>query len=120
MSEKAGEKNIYTCNLCKGHIITVNLVDGTTPMFLPCKATPNCGGEMQSSWYMNVPDEPPTHEWFKPTDFKIYPKRIRAGMKEHVGKGGLDIRPITQADSGPITDDEIQASAEAVAGLIVD
>ena len=108
-------KNAYFCDTCHGYIVTIDLEEGVTPMFLTCRVkgeprTPenDCLGRMHSMMY---PDEPwpdrdgygneiptePTWEWYKPDEQEL--KRMRrkgdeAGI-EHVRKGGLMLRQKT-------------------------
>lgn len=85
-----GKKNIYTCSTCGAKIITVDLDEGTTPMFLSCRATPNCAGRMSSAMYQVDQTQQPTHEWYKPTG------KVRGAFREHVERGGLLIRVVKQ------------------------
>jgi hypothetical protein len=85
-----GKKNVYTCLKCNRSIITVDVDDGTTPFMLDCRATPGCDGVMQSAFYDVPVGLPPDFEWFKPKSLKDYSPE----MKEHIQKGGLDLRPV--------------------------
>lgn len=88
--ETAGMKNRYVCQTCGEGVTTVNVDDGTTPFMILCKATKGCKGFMHSSFY-DVPQELPAQfEWFKPESLKGYSRE----MKEHIQKGGLDLREI--------------------------
>lgn len=101
-------KNAYWCEACHGYVVTIDVDEGVTPMFLACrvKGDPSdpgndCKGMSQSMMYPKepwpetdgygnpIPTEP-TWEWFKPAD----PSKLPPGMREHVEKGGLDLRPI--------------------------
>jgi len=97
-----GKKNIYTCP--KGHqTVTVDVDDGTTPFMLRCRQRDddgkhNCTEFSQSSGYNLTPDQQlfePEYEWFKPTSLKGY----SADMKEHLLKGGLELRKIKRIES---------------------
>src|SRR5687768_10420783 len=46
-----GKKNIYVCDACKGHIVTVDRDHGVTPFMITCHATLFCKGMMKSSMY---------------------------------------------------------------------
>ena len=97
-----GKENVYVCETCGGYTVTVDVDDGVTPFMLGCRANvqgmgiyvPTCKGMAQSQFYpvgprpIHIP--PPAWEWYKPTgaDFD----NLSAAMKEHVYKGGLDIR----------------------------
>ncbi len=89
-----GKKNIYVCQKCNGHIVTVDLEHGVTPFMVDCKATPACGGMMQSSMY-RVFDQTmrADHEWYKPTDFAL--ATMTPSTRRHVEQGGLLIRKRT-------------------------
>jgi hypothetical protein len=82
--------NSYTCRACNLTIVTVDLVEGVTPMMLGCRATKGCRGQMMSSWYHVVPTLTPTHEWFKPASLKGYSRE----MKQHIRDGGLVLREV--------------------------
>lgn len=81
--------NQYTCDLCDGHIITVERDEGTTPLFIRCRATPNCPGKMLSAMYRISPLLAPNHEWYKPT----HPLKDQA-TRDYVKNGGLLLREI--------------------------
>jgi hypothetical protein len=87
-----GRKNIYVCEKCFGHIVTVDRDSGTTPMFLGCHATAGCDGMMQSSFY-RVWDQSigASHEWYRPTE----PEKaaLDDATLAHVEQFGLLIRP---------------------------
>jgi hypothetical protein len=93
MSEAAGKVNNYVCRECRGRIVTVNRVQGTTPFLVLCDAKPGCKGMMQSVLYRCDQSERPTHEWFRPTLKEA--KRQGLDMLQHVKMGGLDIRPVS-------------------------
>ena len=81
--------NTYTCDSCGKVIVTVHKHEGTTPMFLLCRATAGCNGRMISSMYAVDQNQKPTHEWYKP---KKLPRD--RGMREYIEMGGLMIREI--------------------------
>lgn len=86
-----GRKNIYTCDRCFGHIVTVDLEDGTTPFILKCRATFGCEGRMKSSLY-RVADQSMRagFEWYRPSIIEA--AALEPAAAEHVNKGGLLIR----------------------------
>lgn len=107
MSEKKGLKNAYTCNKLHS-IVTINVHEGTTPMFLSC---PTCGGRSVSRMGDIDKDLPVTHEWYKPTEEELkadikqglLENNIKDkeqisfyeyGMRDHVKMGGLLLRKI--------------------------
>lgn len=84
-----GKKNIYTCEKCKGHIVTVDLERGVTPFMIGCKSTVNCKGMMQSSMYRVFDQEMRAdHEWYKPTAVQS----LSPWERDHVSQGGLLLR----------------------------
>lgn len=84
-------KNIYVCDRCAGHIVTVDLEEGVTPFLIPCEATDGCKGMMKSSMY-RVYDQSmrASHEWYRPTVLM----RLTGWEREHVSKGGLLLRRV--------------------------
>jgi hypothetical protein len=109
---RGGRPGIPTC----GRITyAINVHHGVTPMFLACRAEgvePNeaeCKGMGTSLMYPE--NDPPAHvldavawEWYKPdaVEMKRLRKRERqgkdnSGTVEHVEKGGLLLRPLTDA-----------------------
>lgn len=87
-----GKLNIYCCEKCRGHIVTRDLVEGTTPFMITCRATPDCNGMMQSSMY-RVFDQNmlESHEWYSPSNAELM--GLSTAVADHVGKGGLLLRP---------------------------
>lgn len=86
-----GKKNMYVCDRCSGHIITVDLEKGVTPFLICCEVTAGCDGMMKSSLY-RVYDQSvrASHEWYRPTLIE----RLKPGEKDHVRKGGLLLRKV--------------------------
>lgn len=84
-----GKINQYTCQLCGGHIVTIDRDEGTTAMLLGCRATPGCKGSMVSEMYQVDQTLTPDHEWYKPHKVPRDP-----GMRDHVQRGGLLLRKI--------------------------
>lgn len=82
-------KNIYVCDRCAGHIVTVDLEEGVTSFLIQCEATAGCKGMMKSSLY-RVYDQSmrASHEWYRPT----LVERLTPYDREHVRKGGLLLR----------------------------
>jgi hypothetical protein len=83
-----GRKNLYTCDICRGEVVTLDLDEGTTPFMLSCLATPKCQGLMQSSFYQCDPLRPHQYEWVKADHLEEYDPN----MQEHIRKGGLVLR----------------------------
>ena len=88
-----GKKNIYVCQTCFGHIVTRDVCDGVTPFMLKCRATQDCNGSMESSFYRVFrQDIRASYEWYSPD----LPERasLSHGVREHVAKGGLLLRAV--------------------------
>jgi|ERR1700677_1245125 len=92
-------KNIYVCPV--GHkTVTIDLVEGTTPMMLRCRqrhadGKHNCTEMASSKWYRLTPEEEllePEYEWYKPETLK----GLSVHEKEHVRLGGLLLRKRSQ------------------------
>ena len=99
-----GKINVYTCS--NNHkTVTIDVDNGTTPMFLRCET---CGLMGASAMYMCDQDLTPTHEWYRMKDelevavesknFSVHNKlhwdNVRLGFLDHHRKGGLFIRKI--------------------------
>ncbi len=96
----APKLNIYTCDLCFEHIVTVDSVEGTTPFQTNCKATEGCKGSMQSSFYRVFDVRmKPSHEWYKPDAEECVV--LHRYALEHVSKGGLLLRKIVWTGREP-------------------
>lgn len=86
-----GKLNIYTCDTCRGHIVTIDMDAGTTPFMIACHAVQEgegqCKGRMTSSMY-RVFDQSmrPDYEWYRPTGYVI------PNLRDHVNRGGLLMR----------------------------
>ncbi len=88
-----GKKNIYVCDTCKGHIVTVDSDAGTTPFLIECSATIFCKGLMKSSMYRVFDqDIRAGYEWYKPTA----PEIVKPHLQHHVDQGGLLLRKIAK------------------------
>lgn len=84
-----GKKNIYVCEQCKGHIVTVDLERGVTPFMVGCCATHGCKGMMKSSMYRVFDQEiRADHEWYRPTAVEA----LKPWEADHVSRGGLLLR----------------------------
>lgn len=88
--------NVYTCP--KGHkTVTVDLVDGTTPMFLNCRNITDghaCDQTSRSAWYMCDQTLTPEFEWYRPGP----EEKLNKEERQHCIQGGLLIRRI----GGPV------------------
>ena len=101
--QRLPRENAYFCPTCRMPTVTVDVDIGVTPMFLACRASPECAGMASSSFYPRIPRPahapPPAWEWYKPTEKQA--KRMEKsapGTLEHVRRGGLLIRPRTSAE----------------------
>lgn len=86
--------NCYTCDSC-GHITkTKDVASGVTPAFFNCEA---CKAMAHSSFYTDIaPDQKPTIAWYRPTLAATLKLSSKYGLRDHVLKGGLLARPITE------------------------
>jgi len=115
MSER-GEINGYRCDKCGKTTMTIHIDDGVTPMFLACRAgglepgPATCGGQGTSMMYPSGP-LPPAYkadllrygwEWFKPDVISL--RRESVAMQEHVLRGGLMLRRLTDAGRELVTE----------------
>lgn len=117
MGSKAGDKNAYYCEDCRGYLVVVHADDGVTPMFLACrvKGEPtdpanDCKGRSHSLMYPTepwpekdgfgtaIPTEP-TYEWYAPDERER--RTLKPDTLDHVERGGLLLRPIAdERDAG--------------------
>jgi hypothetical protein len=90
-----GRLNIYTCEACRGHIVTRDVDAGVTPFMIRCEATADCKGMMQSSFYRVYEQKMrASHVWYRPSS----PQFLSAWEREHVERGGLLLRKATATD----------------------
>ncbi len=82
--------NVYTCDVCHKPIITKDVDEGVTPMFLSCWATAGCPGKMISAMYRVSQGLLPDYEWYKPASLE----GMEAYTRDHVEHGGLLLRPV--------------------------
>lgn len=86
--------NVYTCP--NGHqTVTIDLVEGTTPMILRCRQRAddgkhNCTDFAESAWYRCDQSLTPEYEWYKPDSLK----GLSSEERDHVKLGGLLLRKI--------------------------
>lgn len=85
-------RNAYTCDVCDGHIVTVDCDAGVTPFSLPCYATPSCRGIMTSHFYSGPivnSARHVTHEFRSPTELEY--EQLTHAARQHVDAGGLEL-----------------------------
>lgn len=117
-----GKYNIYACDECGEHIVTIDVDAGVTPFTIPCGeyCTPNCKGSMVSSMYRvaqnNMPPRAPMfggklpallkpdYEWRRLTHDELCAKFAKCDntaigdarrmfILDHHDNGGLFIMP---------------------------
>jgi len=102
--------NNYTCVACKKITKTVDLCGGTTSMGITCEF---CEQSALSSFYVDsIPEEKAMLEWYRPTLKQTLKLRKNPSMLEHVLKGGLLKRYVTEEEE----DLECSACGESLEG----
>lgn len=99
--EKAGERNAYRCDKCRGEIVTVNLVDGVTPFMVDCRAKwpGTCEGMAKSSFYRIDQASPAGWGWYRPDETELARlEALHPGVRQHVEAGGLLLRKLDNAE----------------------
>jgi hypothetical protein len=105
--EQSRKINAYICEYL--HVTsTIDLVEGTTPMFIRCEQCAKEGRVCMASSRMYRVNQSvvPTHEWYAPSDdeLKALSKSMDANtlvaMLEHVQKGGLLLRKRKEVSNG--------------------
>jgi len=99
-----GEVNVYVCQKCGDHTVTIDRDEGVTPFMLDCRAAiteadpfSKCKGTAESSCYRpNFKHGPPTWEWYTPDAVELH-RTTDANVLRHVAMGGLLIRRIGQS-----------------------
>jgi len=81
--------NVYTCMMCGRSVVTEDVAEGVTPVYLGCRATPGCQGTMQSHFYRVLQTLRPTWEWYRPDSLD----GLTPQSRQHVQDGGLLCRP---------------------------
>lgn len=95
-----GRINGWICDKCHEVTYAIHLDEGVTPFYLGCRVTDGCKGLAESLFY---PDSrPPPHviaevkwEWYEPNNVRY--QTLNENEKDHVDKGGLLIRELTEA-----------------------
>lgn len=107
MTAPAGSVNAWQCDECRAYLVAIHVVEGVTPMFLACRAIVDagrgCGGRGTSLGYPSppVPEKflsAVEWEWTLPstTERKRW-RRENPEMLDHVNRGGLVLRPLSDA-----------------------
>jgi hypothetical protein len=85
--------------VCDVPTVTVDIDEGVTPFMIGC-TQPGCGGHAFSTFYPKTPRPSfypqPSHEWYKPDAREL--GKLSAGERDHVARGGLLMRPRTNAE----------------------
>jgi hypothetical protein len=102
---KRGEINGWTCDKCGGMTYVIHVDDGVTPFYLACRASgdlDHCDGMGRSLFYPSA--APPPHvlaavrwEWHTPGPEEKTRLLLEPEVLEHVEKGGLLLRELTDA-----------------------
>jgi hypothetical protein len=109
-------KNAYYCAKCGGYVVTRDVDEGVTPMFLACRVKGeltdprnDCKGTSRSMMYPPEPwpddhpalanGAPATWEWYSPSEDER--RGLNAETREHVNKGGLLLRRIGRRPPPP-------------------
>ena len=91
---KPGSINTYKCLRCGNVIVTVDRVDGVTPMYTKCQVK-GCGGHALSAFYDVDQTLQPGYEWYLPKKLN----GLSMATREHIGKGGLIMRAIKKEET---------------------
>jgi hypothetical protein len=103
-----GDVNGYFCKECGEHTFVVHVDDGVTPMFLACRASGDveaCKGMGTSLMYPEppIPDyvlDRVGWEWYRPDEAEL--RGMDEGMREHIERGGVALRPLTTAGTAAL------------------
>ena len=87
------KKNLYVCEVCDLHIITIDRDNGTTPYLMGCQ-TELCNALMRSRVYRIDQAWMPSHEWYKPSEEET--AKQNPAIKQHIEFGGLLLRKIEE------------------------
>ena len=81
-----GEYDLYECDKCRNHMVTLYKDKGVTPFMIRCE---KCGEMMQHTQSSRVtpPSYIKVHNWVRPTLEQTL--LLPNGMRDHVLNGGL-------------------------------
>ena len=93
--EQGNAINVYRCPMCHWQAVTINRVEGVTPMFIRCESK-TCASRNDlpgcfSAMYRVSQQLEPTHEWYRPEEEELLEK---PWARAHVEAGGLMLRRI--------------------------
>lgn len=94
-------RNAYHCEKCGGRTVTVNLVDGTTPFMIECRAKwpGECGGMAQSEFYRIDQGTPAEWGFYRPDEQELTRlESIHPGTRDYVERGALCLRKLDSAE----------------------
>lgn len=96
-----GAINAYACPVCSKLTIVIHKDKGVTPMFLACRITPGCDGRAESIGYPPPPAPPKVVAavrwvWYRPSKKEF--NKLEPAAKDHVSRGGLLLRRLTEED----------------------
>lgn len=92
-------RHVYRCNLCRWHVVTVQLDAGVVPDSIACRNPAGCTSPATERigdprpWPQGVPWLP-EYEWTEPTIKEMDDSQRHGGwMWEHLSQRGLMLRP---------------------------
>lgn len=107
MDSARNEINGWKCGICGKITYCIHVYEGITPMFLGCRETDGCTGTAKSLMY--PPPPAPDHviaavkwEWYKPCADEL--RNSDAPTREHVERGGLLLRELTDDGRDALTE----------------
>lgn len=96
IENKIDNTNRVNCYVCScGHITkTIDVDPGVTPFMCMCE---KCNNMAKSSFYKDIaPEQQPTEEWYRPTLKQVLKMKNDQAMLDHILKGGLALRKVSQ------------------------
>lgn len=99
---KQERTNVYICDKCRHAMVTIDVDEGTTPMFTRCEVE-GCNGTAGSTMYRAVTLLSPTVEWYRPDEKEL--ASLSPGTQDHVKRGGLIRRSIKERTAPPVKEE---------------